>query len=40
MKMSPATRKLEIGKLDKKIAPRESAVLILFYPHEILMMLQ
>ncbi len=34
IKMSPITRKMEMDKLKNKIAPRESAVLILFYPHQ------
>jgi 8-oxo-dGTP pyrophosphatase MutT (NUDIX family) len=34
MRMSPVTRKMEMGKLNKKKLPKESAVLILFYPHK------
>lgn len=33
MKMSPITRKLEIKKMKNRTFPKESAVLILFYPH-------
>ncbi len=34
MKMSPVTRKMEMDKLTNKTLPKESAVLILFYPHQ------
>ncbi len=34
LKMSPITRKLEMDRLREKKTPRESAVLILFYPHK------